>query len=242
VALQTNTSANQQSAAADQPSAPADQPSAPADQPSAPADTGRSERRRQAIIKAATEVFVRHGYLGATTDEVAARASVSKQTLYKHFADKQHLFAEVILDTTVQVVEGLSAAVASTLDDAQDVRQALRDLADGFLNGLLQPDVVRLRRLVIAEADRFPEIGRAWFDRGFDRALVVLGEALRRLADRGLLHDLSDPTLAAYQFAGLVMYRPMNQVMFSGTDAPPPAGELGHIADSAVDVFLATYG
>ena len=60
-----------------QPGAAQDQLSAASDQ----AETGRSERRRQAIIKAATEVFVRHGYLGATTDEVAARASVSKQTL-----------------------------------------------------------------------------------------------------------------------------------------------------------------
>jgi TetR/AcrR family transcriptional repressor of mexJK operon len=206
------------------------------------AETGRSERRRQAIIRAATEVFLRHGYLGATTDEIAARASVSKQTLYKHFADKQHLFAEIILDTTVQLVDGLSDAVASTLQDAQDVRKALRDLADGFLRGLLQPDVLRLRRLVIAEADRFPEAGRAWFDRGFDRSLVILGEAMRRLADRGLLRNLSDPTLAAYQFAGLVMYQPMNQVMFAGTDAPPPADKLNRIADSAVEMFLATYG
>jgi AcrR family transcriptional regulator len=227
VALQAGTATNQ--------------PSVAADQASAAADTGRPERRRQAIIEAATEVFVRHGYLGATTDEVAARAAVSKQTLYKHFADKQHLFAEVILDTTVQVADGLSA-VASTLDDAQDVRRALRDLADGYLRGLLQPDVVRLRRLVIAEADRFPEIGRAWFDRGFDRALVILGEAMRRLADRGLLHNLGDPTLAACQFAGLVMYQPMNQVMFAGTDAPPPAEHLNRIAESAVDVFLGTYG
>ena len=211
-------------------------------QRSAPAETGRSERRRQAIIQAATEVFLRHGYLGATTDEVAARASVSKQTLYKDFADKQHLFAEIILDTTVQLVDGLSDAAASTLDDAQDVRKALRDLADGFLRGLLQPDVLRLRRLVIAEADRFPEVGRAWFDRGFDRSLVILGEAMRRLADRGLLHNLSDPTLAAYQFAGLVMYQPMNQVMFAGTDALPPADDLNRIADSAVEMFLATYG
>ena len=126
-------------------------------QSSATAETGRSERRRQAIIQAATEVFLRHGYLGATTDEIAARASVSKQTLYKHFADKQHLFAEIIMDTAVQLVDGLSNAVASTLQDAQDVRKALRDLADGFLRGLLQPDVLRLRRLVIAEADRFPK-------------------------------------------------------------------------------------
>jgi TetR/AcrR family transcriptional repressor of mexJK operon len=197
---------------------------------------------RQAIIQAAIEVFLQHGYLGATTDEVAARASVSKQTLYKHFTDKQHLFAEVILDTTIQVVDGLSNAVASTLQDAQDVREALRDLADAFLRGLLQPDVVRLRRLVIAEADRFPEVGRAWFDRGFDRTLVIVGEAMRRLADRGFLHNLSDPTLAAYQFAGLVMYQPMNQLMFAGTDALPPADKLDRIADSAVEVFLATYG
>jgi AcrR family transcriptional regulator len=208
----------------------------------ATAETGRSERRRQAIIEAATEVFLQHGYLGATTDQVAARASVSKQTLYKHFADKQHLFAEIIMDTTVQVVDGLSDAVASTLQDAQDVRKALRDLADGFLRGLLQPDVLRLRRLVIAEADRFPDVGRAWFDRGFDRALVILGEAMRRLADRGLLHNLSDPALAAYQFAGLIMYQPMNQVMFAGTDALPAADKLNRIADSAVEMFLATYG
>jgi TetR/AcrR family transcriptional repressor of mexJK operon len=211
-------------------------------QAGATAETGRSERRRQAIIQAAAEVFLQHGYLGATTDEVAARASVSKQTLYKYFADKQHLFAETILDTTVQVVDGLSSAVASTLQDAQDVRQALRDVANGWVRGLLQPEVLRLRRLVIAEADRFPEVGRAWFDRGFDRALVILGEALRGLADRGLLHNLSDPTLAAYQFAGLVMYQPMNQVMFAGTEALPPADKLNRIADSAVDMFLATYG
>jgi TetR/AcrR family transcriptional regulator, mexJK operon transcriptional repressor len=205
-------------------------------------ETGRSELRRQAIIRAATEVFLRHGYLGATTDEVAARASVSKQTLYKHFPDKQRLFGEVILDTTVQVVDALSSTVASTLQDAQDVRKALRDLAGGFLRDLLQPDFVRLRRLVIAEADRFPEIGRAWFDRGFERILPVLGEAMLGLADRGLLHNLSDPTLAAYQFAGLVMYQPMNQLMFAGTDALPPADKLNRIADSAVEVFLAAYG
>jgi TetR/AcrR family transcriptional repressor of mexJK operon len=211
-------------------------------QPTAGSDTGRSERRRQAIIRAAAEVFVRHGYLGATTDEVAARASVSKQTVYKQFQDKQHLFAAVIAEMTVEVVGQLADIAASTLDDAQDVRKALRNLADGWLHGMLQPDVLRLRRLVIAEAERFPEVGRAWFDRGFDRALVILGESLQRLADRGLLRDLGDPTLAADQFAGLVLYRPMNQAMFAGTDAVPPADALGRIADAAVDVFLAAYG
>ena len=211
-------------------------------QPSAVEATSRSERKRQAIIQAATEVFLRHGYLGATTDEVAARASVSKQTLYKHFADKEHLYAEVILGASVGVSDALSSAAASTLQDVPDVRNALRALADSFLSVLLQPDYVRLRRLVIAEADRFPDVGTAWFEGTFDRTLVILGEAMQRLADRGLLQNLSDPTRAAYQFAGLVMYQPMNQVMFAGTDAVPAADTLDRIADSAVEMFLATYG
>jgi AcrR family transcriptional regulator len=201
------------------------------------AETGRSARRRQAILAAATEVFVRQGYLGATTDQVAAAASVSKQTVYKQFGDKQHLFAEVIGVTTNGVVDRLTRVVASTLGDVRDVRAALGELARGFLAGLLQPEVLRLRRLVVAEADRFPEVGR-----GFDRALVILGEALQGLEERGLLHGLGDPTLAAYQFAGLVMYLPMNQSMFAGTGVLPPADKLDQIADSAVEVFLARYG
>jgi TetR/AcrR family transcriptional repressor of mexJK operon len=209
---------------------------------SAAAETGRSEQRRQAIIQAATQVFLQHGYLGATTDGVAARASVSKQTLYKHFADKERLFAEIIMQTTIEVAESLVDATTGALHDATDVREALRKLADGFLRSLLDPDVLRLRRLIIAEADRFPEVGQAWYERGFNRTLTVLGDALSALAERGLLHNIKDPILTAYQFAGLVMYQPLNQVMFAGSESLPSSKELDRIAGSAVDVFLAYYG
>jgi TetR/AcrR family transcriptional repressor of mexJK operon len=205
-------------------------------------EEGRTARKRRAILAAATEVFLQHGYLGASMDEVAARAGVSKQTVYKQFADKQHLFADIILGTTVQVVDGFAQAFASILDEATDVRQAFRDLARRFLDTLLQPDVLRLRRLVLAEADRFPDISAAWFDGAFHRSMELLGESMTRLADRGMLRELPDPALAAYQFAGLVMYKPMNQAMFAGTGAQPDADELDHIADRAAEVFLAAYG
>src|SRR5438876_12456816 len=90
------------------------------------AEPSRADRRRQAMLAAAMEVFLRHGYLGATTDEVAARASVSKQTLYKHFPDKQQLFAATVLASTDRVVSGLAQLAADTLDGAKDVRKALR--------------------------------------------------------------------------------------------------------------------
>jgi TetR/AcrR family transcriptional regulator, mexJK operon transcriptional repressor len=205
-------------------------------------DDGRTARKRRAILAAATDVFLRNGYLGASMDEVAARAAVSKQTVYKQFADKEHLFAEIILGTTAQLVDGFEAAYTTALDEATDARPALRELARRFLDSLMQPDVLRLRRLVIAEADRFPEVSGAWFERGFHRSIVLLGEALQRMAGRGLLRELPDPTLAAYQFAGLLMYKPMNQVMFAGTHAGPPTDEAEKIADHAADAFLAAYG
>ena len=209
---------------------------------SEPQSAGRPERTRLAIARAAMQVFLQHGYVGATTDDVAARAAVSKQTLYRNFADKQRLFTEVILDATVALADDLAETAVVSLEGTHDVHDALRQFARGFLAGLLVPDVVRLRRLVIAEADRFPDVARAWFERGFEGMLGTLGAALQHLAERGQLRHLDDPRLAAYQLAALVMYQPMNQVMFAGTDAAPDPTELERIIDSAVTVFLAHYG
>lgn len=205
-------------------------------------EEGRTARKRRAILEAATEVFLQHGYLGASMDEVAARAAVSKQTVYKQFQDKKHLFAEIILGTNARGVDELMRAYATILDEAADARQAMRDLAQQYLDSLTEPEFLKLRRLVLAEADRFPEISGAWFEGAFHRSLVLLGEALARMAGRGLLRDLADPTLAAYHFAGLVMYKPLNQAMFAGTAARPGADELSYIADRAAEAFLAIYG
>lgn len=204
-------------------------------------EEGRTARKRRAIIEAAGEVFLQHGYLGASMDQVAAKAAVSKQTVYKQFADKEHLFAEIIVGRTSVLGDQL-ARVYATLDDATDPLPALRDVGRQLLQSLSMPDVLQLRRLVIAEADRFPDVTGTWWQRAFHPSLVVLGEALQRMAERGLLRDLPDPTLAAYHLAGLVMYKPMNRMMFAGSAAVTPADELEHLADSAADVFLAAYG
>ncbi|GAA1575078.1 MULTISPECIES: TetR/AcrR family transcriptional regulator [Kribbella] len=203
---------------------------------------GRTPRKRRAILAAATEVFLQHGYLGASMDEVAAKAGVSKQTVYKQFENKERLFAEIVLGTSDQLLDGLFQAYVDTLEDAADAREGLRALAHRLLQSLTADNVLQLRRLVIAEADRFPEVCGAWFDSGFEKSLEALGQALTRLSDRGLLKQLDDPTLAAYQFAGLVMYKPMNRAMFAGTRQRVDSSELQNLADQAADVFLAAYG
>ena len=106
-----------------------------------------------------------------------SRAGVSKQTVYKHFTDKQNLFADIVLSTTDDM-DALVGLIADRLSDTTDPAKDLEHLAETFLDALMQPRVLRLRRLVISSADRFPEIATAWYEKGFERAL---GSTLQEL-------------------------------------------------------------
>jgi TetR/AcrR family transcriptional repressor of mexJK operon len=197
----------------------------------------RSARKRRAIMDAATTVFLRNGYVGASMDEVATLAAVSKQTVYKHFADKQSLFSEIVTGTVDEAGDRVHAEVLS-LADSGDVEADLRDLARRQLALVMQPRVLQLRRLVIGEAGRFPELGRTFYERGPGRTMGALATAFERLAAAGAL-KLDDPALAAEHFNWLVMSIPLNQAMLLGDDEQP---DLDHYADEGVRVFLAAYG
>src|ERR1700716_3334678 len=176
------------------------------------AGEGRSSRKRAAILEAATTVFLSNGYLGTSMDEIAALAAVSKQTVYKHFADKEQLFIEIVL---AAVYEGVLV-----LDDSGDLEADLRDLARRLLGRVIQPRLLQLRRLVIGEAGRFPELGRTFYERGPGRTIAALAAAFERLAERGEL-NLDDPLLAAAHFNWLIMSIPLNQAMLLGHDEAP---------------------
>ncbi|TMR98678.1 TetR/AcrR family transcriptional regulator [Nonomuraea basaltis] len=200
----------------------------------------RTARKRRQILEAARPVFLRNGYVGTSMDEVAALAAVSKQTVYKHFTDKEQLFTSIILDTTGQV-DGLAKMITVALDDSDDLERDLGELARQFLDALMRPDLLRLRRLVIAEADRFPDLGRTWYEQGFERSLTTLTTAFERLADRGLLR-LDDPRLAAEHFVGLLLWVPVNKVMFWGGGDHYTQADLERLSEAAVAAFLRAYG
>jgi TetR/AcrR family transcriptional regulator, mexJK operon transcriptional repressor len=202
-------------------------------------EAGRSARKRQGIVEAATTAFLRHGYLGTSMDEVAALAGVSKQTVYKQFADKERLFKEVVLGTIDQVGEPFFGGTGA-LEDTEDLEADLRTLARHLISIVRDPRLLQLRRLVIGEAGRFPELGRTYYDRGPGRSSAMLGSQFQVLADRGLLR-LDDARLAAQQFNWLVLSIPLNQAMFS-LDTDFSETELDRYADDAVSIFLAAYG
>lgn len=199
----------------------------------------RSERKRGTVVEAATSLFLSKGYDGTTMDEVAALAGVSKPTLYRYFADKEQLYVAIVAATTDDI-DGLLRLVSEELAASDDPREGLGRLASKFLTALMQPDLLRLRRLVIANAERFPAVGQDWFSRGFERVLETLSIAFQRYAANGRLR-FDDPLLAANHFAGLLLWIPLNRAMFSGSCESDPA-ELARYADAAVDAFLRGYG
>ncbi len=198
----------------------------------------RSREKRKTVVQAASSLFFERGYDGTSMDDVAASAGVSKPTLYRYFADKDGLYAAVV-QATVDDIDGLVRLVADELANDVHPREGLRRLADKLLRALTQPDLIRLRRLVIAQAEKFPEVGQNWLEQGFGRVLETLAAAFQRYEKMGYLL-LSDPLLAANHFAGLLLWIPLNRAMFTGKTKYRRA-ELEQYAEAAVEAFLKGY-
>jgi TetR/AcrR family transcriptional regulator, mexJK operon transcriptional repressor len=201
---------------------------------------GRTAGKRRAILAAARDLFLRTGFAGTSMDDVAAAAGASKVTVYKHFADKQRLFLAVVTDAIAQAEE-TTRALVDGLATSVDVERDLRAFARQHVADVTQPHLVQLRRMIIAEAVRFPELARTWHRAGPERGHATLATRIRELDRRGLLRA-PDPLLAAQHLNYLILSVPVNEAMFSGRDTPYSRRLLNRYADEAVRVFMAAYG
>jgi TetR/AcrR family transcriptional regulator, mexJK operon transcriptional repressor len=199
----------------------------------------RSERKRAAILTAARELFLAGGYVGTSVDAIAAEAAVSKQTVYKQFGDKHELLLAIVDDALEATVTSFLERVAA-LADTTDLEGDLDALARDYLEAVLAEPVVQLRRLVVGEANRVPELATRYYDRAPEAMLTAFAACFARLTGRGLL-DTDEPRLAAEHFAFLVVGRCIDQALFSGGPAVRAALDVDRHAREAVRVFLAGY-
>jgi len=158
-----------------------------------------SQAKRQAILTAATEAFLHSGY-AASVDEIAAVAGVGKQTVYRHFGDKQALFLAAVAAARATTVPASSAAVPIP----DDPLEGLTELGERILAAGLSPTVAALHRLTIAEIGNHPELSAHWGDGAEPFVDEEVAATLRRYDELGLL-TVPEPARAARQFAYLLI-------------------------------------
>lgn len=204
-----------------------------------PTRNASAERARpdkhDAITRAAAEVFLAEGFERASLDQIANRASVSKQTIYSHFADKEALFKAICTELTETLTVPLRQGSA-----ASDLRSILTRLGEDALALMLHPAALDLHRLVASAAPRFPELGRVAYEAGAKRMLRDLSTLLleRSRAGDGLPRpiDQAQAEMMAEQFVG--MLRGFHQARGLLGIKPMPATKRKAYVAACVDLLL----
>ena len=200
---------------------------------------GRSARKRLTILSAGRDLFLTNGYQGTSVDQIAASAEVSKQTVYKHFGDKHELLLAIV-DTALERTVAPFLEWIRALADTADLEADLTALAADYLRAVLQEPVVQLRRLVVGEANRVPELAQLYYDQAPARTLAAFADCFSALHDRGVL-DAPEPAIAAEHFAFLIVGRCIDQALFYGGPQVLAGIDVDGYIRSGIGVFLAGY-
>lgn len=169
-------------------------------------------------------------------DHIAARAEVSKATVYHHFRDKERLFVACALEQSREMRERLAALLAAP---SGDVERDLQQFGETLLRSLVSRDSLALRRVILAEAPRFPELGKALLEDGALATRARLAEYLESRAGAGVLR-IEDPHLAASQFVALCKGDLFLYAEF-GVMTSPPEERIRESVRGAVRTFLGAY-
>ncbi|MBU1213447.1 MAG: TetR/AcrR family transcriptional regulator, partial [Alphaproteobacteria bacterium] len=165
---------------------------------SAPAVEIKKGRKFDQVLEGARRIFMRDGFEGASVDEIAREAQVSKATLYSYFPDKRLLFSEVArLECNRQAEEALAV-----IGKGATIEHVLREAGTRILRFFLSDFGQQVFRICVAESHRFPELGRRFFASGPDLVRERLSKVLRPYVEAGIL-KIDDMDLAANQFGEL---------------------------------------
>lgn len=162
----------------------------------------RKEARPSELAAAALSLFVEKGYAATRLDEVAARAGVSKGTLYLYFDSKEALFKAVIQDRVVAVMSEGEALYESLKDDPA---RLLREILMGWWNLIGATDLGGIPKVMIAEAQNFPEVARYFYEDVISRGRVLVAGALQGGIERGLFRPVDVPATVQVLMAPLIM-------------------------------------
>ena len=193
-----------------------------------------SAKRRQ-IIDGARAVFLAKGFDAASMNDIARAAAVSKGTLYVYFRHKEELFEAII----EQECEAQAEAIFDLNHDDHDVEAMLTRLGNAYVRFLCRPEKAQAIRTVIAIAERMPELGGKFYERGPARGIAKLAAYFEAQVAAGVL-VVEDCEIAAAQFMEACQAMIFKSMVFNFASAARPE-RIEHVVRIAVKTFLAAY-
>ncbi|OYX44911.1 MAG: TetR family transcriptional regulator [Rhodobacterales bacterium 32-67-9] len=193
-------------------------------------------RKFDQVLDGARTIFLRDGFEGASVDDIASEAGVSKATLYNYFPDKRILFVEVAKAECRRQADEAEVLVTLAAPPECVLPEAARRIIDFSLSEIGRS----VFRICVAETERFPELGREFYASGPGLVRERLAAYLNGAVARGELR-IDDVYLAADQFAELCKADIFPCVCF-GIKRSFSAADRDRIAKGAVEMFLARYG
>jgi TetR/AcrR family transcriptional regulator, mexJK operon transcriptional repressor len=197
----------------------------------APAKSARGQRRREAILDAATAEFLAKGYQGASLRTMMAAAGGSSRTLYRHFGDKAGLFRAVVARLGRRATKG----VVPDGHSDRPIATELFEIGVANISSLLEPQHLAFFRLMVAESATPADLPMLVWNATHNLVVAQLADYLRVKARRVGL-QIADPCLAALQFVEASKSALHLEALFSGRH--PPADELRRRVRAAVKTFL----
>ena len=154
------------------------------------------------VVRGARSVFFEHGFAGARVDQIADAACVSKATMYAHFPTKTDLFVEVVARECDMLAEELEKLLLAQ----GPMEETLRSFSGALIGLVFSNEYIRLYRICVSEAGRFPQIGERFFKAGPERLRRILARYLEDQHRTGKML-IPDAGLAADQFIQLSFTR-----------------------------------
>lgn len=193
-------------------------------------------RKFDQVMQGARDIFLAEGFEGASVDDIARAAGVSKATLYSYFPDKKLLFLEVASAECRRQADMIRA------DENFDrpPREFLSGFGHGMLEFMLSGFGLSIFRVCVAESERFPELGRKFMESGPMTVRKTLIDYLGRAIARGEL-AIEDRDLAADQFAEMCKAMVHPRMLLGVLDEVTPEMR-NRVVDGAVATFMARYG
>lgn len=197
-----------------------------------PTKRRKIDERRDAIIQAASDLFNERGFEGTSLNAILKKAGGSKRNFYTEFGGKEGLFKALI----AQNIERLTEEQAEDLKKYTDLRSILRSIARRQIEVFKEPKLLGLYRIAVRDGLQFPEVAKAFFQDGPEKAVEHLSATLEKFAAKQELAPC-DTRLCAYHFISMLHGRLFYDLFFDVRTDPGEAEIETYIA-SVVDLFL----